>query len=574
MFKERDVFGCDTETINGEPYSFQIVGEGTSIFVPVSRRSVLNLFVMEVFKLPNDSILYFHNLEFDLPVLFINYQKHFTDSSFSLVAGDVRFDILFGKVNHCDIYLGDKKYELVDSLAYFRTSLAAIAKKFGFENKLKKPRRLGEVKYKGQELEDFKRYAIRDSEIEFALGKKIQEFHRKYDVANTISAPQLSARIFRTQYIPNKMRIPSNPHEIDIAAVLSYHGGKNGMYVQPGIYHNVKVYDINSAYPFAMTQIPNFLECSYAYTKRLDRVHQGIYCVSGISHSVPYSTLFSHNFEPVVGRFNKVWITSYELACLISNKILSEFEIHDGYIVIENPKVKYNPLKSFAEDFYKLKSTTKGDLREFYKVMLNSLYGKFIQSTNNDTDEHDYMDLNNPETKPFFQAGGLWNPLLASLITGYVRAYLTQTEIQYKSLHTSTDSIMTRKWIRSSVQLGEWSLQDTGTVLLLRPKFYLIWDKNNHLVHYATHGYHGSIPMLLRILRSGKRKYFHHHMMKVRESLRQDVKPLVMKTLWKHINIPMEGKICLPEQLKLSCNRCSEWVLEKQWTMHRRRCNA
>ncbi len=547
-FKEIPLFGADTETVKGEPYTFQLYGQNVSTIQYVNRANVLNKFCDYIYAHLPSGIIYFHNLEFDLPVLFFPFLSAFKDSTFVLYDKKQGFsaDILFGKVNYCKLGLREKQYELVDTFSFFKTSLAKLAQKFDLPGKVKKPRGLGSRKFTGKERKAFEVYAMRDAEVTYGVGKKIREFHAKYDVINTMSAPQLSARIFRHKFIPEGSSIPACDYEVDVAAVLSFHGGKNGLYADPGIYEGVRVYDINSAYPYAFTQLPNFLDSSFRYTRKYEG--PGIYCVSGVSQNKPYNVIRNHNFEAVIGPFDKLWLTSYELDCAIRHRHVAEFRIHEGYEVV-SPRRSSNPLLDFALHFYEKKQNEKGTLREFYKIMLNSLYGKFIQNVaSNDTGES-FLTSVKGGTKPTeenYVAGGLWNPMVATLVTGYVRAYLTDLEERYKSLHSSTDSIMTKRVIKESDKLGGLALKAYGTALLIRPKLYLLWDKKREVTAYATHGYHGSLKHLVSMLRSGRRKYAHPHMFKVRESFKQKRKPLVMETLFKSINIPIEGKLTLP----------------------------
>ncbi len=549
-YKEVEVYGGDTETVKGEPYTFQLHGRDLHHIEYVTKRDILDRFCDFLYaKIPSGSVIYFHNLEFDLPVLFFPFLKYFRDSNFVLYEKTQGFhaEILFGKVNVCKLKLRGKQFELLDTFAFFKTSLRELSKKFDLPGKLRKPKKLGQKKYTGKERKGFEAYAMRDAEVTYGVGKHIRGFHAKYDVINCISAPQLSARIFRHQFIPEGSLIPACDFENDVAAVLSFHGGKNGLYTEPGIYPKVKVYDINSAYPYAFTQLPNFLDCSFRHTKKYEGV--GIYCISGVSQNKTYNPLRNHNFEPVAGSFERLWVTSYELDVLLEHRFLSEFRLHEGYVVV-SPKRKSNPLRDFALHFFELKQKEKGVVREFYKIMLNSLYGKFIQNiASNDTGESFLTSVKGGTvpTEENYVAGGLWNPMVATLVTGYVRTYLTQLEIRYRSLHSSTDSIMTQKRVKESNELGGLSLKAEGTALLIRPKLYLLWSQKREVTAYATHGYHGSLKRLVSMLRSGRRDYVHPHMVKVKEAFKQKRKPLVREILPKSINIPIEGKLSIPQ---------------------------
>lgn len=550
-YRERPIIGGDTETIDGEPYTFQLwdYPDGANKrLVYVNKRNVFRIFLETLYQYPDQSIVYFHNLGYDLPILFYPFLLAFRDNRFNLSSDDydkkkrtgLFIDVLFGKVNHADIWLQDKFYQLVDTFAYFKTSLAKLAKTFGVSEKMQAPDGLGTKRYEGKQRDYFERYAIQDARVPAEIGYHIQQYHKTYDVKNSLSGPQLSAFIWKRHFVPEDTLLAANPPDVEEAAVLSYHGGKNGLYVEPGVYENVYLYDINSAYPFAMVNVPNFLGASYDWLPAPKGYEQeGIYCISGFSIPSYYNPLRDHSFGMVSGPFRDIWVTSYELRTLLRHKFLREFSCKEAFVVIPDQHSE-NPLKRFAQYFYQKKSEETGQLREFYKIMLNSLYGKFIQSTRNEEDE----ELEDIE----YRAGGLWNPLLASLITGFVRAHLTELEIKYQSLHSSTDSIMTHsKRVPTSKAMGDLSLKAFGSALLIRPKFYLLWNEERELLATATHGYHGDLETLLKMLRTGKRDYEHNHMYKVREAFVQKVKPLVMVRLSKSISIPISEPLRLPK---------------------------
>lgn len=554
MFREWTIAGADTETVRGRPYVFQLYSrahpKGSGVW-RVSERTVTDRFLEILLTYPTRTAIYAHNLEFDLPVLMFTIREpFFSQSAFVLDAefqgAKIHAEFLFGKVNYAEVKMRGKEYRIFDTFAFFKSSLEELAQRFGLPPKLPKPRKLGEIYYQGEEWQSFKRYALRDAEIAEALGHHIQEFHRLYDVRLSLSAPQLSARIFRHRFIPQGSCIPACPKEWDSAAVLSYHGGKNGLYVPPGIYPGVRLYDINSAYPFAFTRLPNFLECEYVSSKH-GRNPAGIYCVSGDSEGDDYGILRHHDFSEIKGSFSGTWITGYELQ--LANRTLSQrLHILEGVYIDQWRRASHNPLGDFARYFYAKKSEERGPLREFYKIVLNSLYGKFIQTTGNrQVPVLGLADGKIVEGVPEqFTAGGLWNPMIASLITGYVRAYLGELEIRYNALHSSTDSIMTRSLCPTGTEMGQLSLKAEGTALLLRPKLYLLWNAKNELTSFALHGYHGSLRHFVSMMRSGKRLYFHRRMRKFKESRIQGGTPLTMENFFKKINLSLVEPLAIP----------------------------
>jgi DNA polymerase family B len=553
--QEVSIYGADTETVNGKPDCFQVWGQSYKGVVWTGPRKVTEHFLDLLWdKVPSGSRIFLHNLEFDLPVLFFPFLKFFQKESFEMKAAGFYARVLFGKVNYCELRVFDRTWTLVDTFAFLKGSLATLSKTFDLPAKLPKPRGLGAMSYrKHPARKSFEAYALRDAEVACRLGSVIMDFHKEYDVKPCLSAPHLSAQIFRHRFIPEGQVIPSNPRDLDEAAVLSYHGGKNGLYVPPGIYKDVRVYDINSAFPYAMSQLPNFLGCEYEHVpedRATEEVHTGarpgIYCIDGTSVSLTYNLIRDHKFQPVLGEFRGLWLTSYEINVARRLGFVRDLRAQEGFCVIER-KRRPNPLADFVAHFYRLKHKEKGPKREFYKLMLNSLYGKFIQNILTDDGDLDLTEGDLRPVKGYYQAGGLWNPLLASLITGFVRAHLTELEVRYQSLHSSTDSIITRQKAETGTGLGELSLKTGGTVVLLRPKLYLVWNNRNEMTAYALHGYHGWLAQFIRLLRSGKRNYAHRRMRKIKEAARQGLAPLTMETFFKTINLNIQGPLNIPK---------------------------
>jgi DNA polymerase type B, organellar and viral len=133
------------------------------------------------------------------------------------------------------------------------------------------------------------------------------------------------------------------------------------------------------------------------------------------------------------GHFD-TWVTGWELAAAEDEVVLQD--VDDGYVRYPAPDAT-NPLADYVEFFFqKKRETPNTDPRyEMYKFLLNSLYGKFIQLT----DEID-TDLGTP----LRVGGGLFNPFWAGQITGHCRARLHELEHHCRALHSSTDSILTR----------------------------------------------------------------------------------------------------------------------------------
>src|SRR5262249_52613657 len=155
--------------------------------------------------------------------------------------------------------------------------------------------------------------------------------------------------------------------------------------------------------------------------------------------------------------------------------------------------------------FAKKQLTPKNDpRREMYKLLLNALYGKLIQLV--DKEEPMFVDR-------WTQAGSLFHPFWASMITGHCRARLHRLEHRYYALHASTDSILTReRAIETGAGLGDLEIKAHGTLLVLRPRLYVIRGADGRVLKHAGHGFHGGVKDLLALIRRGGGPYTVRHM--------------------------------------------------------------
>jgi len=632
------IFGGDTETVKGVPHTFQIVSEGEEVIERVDAKTIFKRFMAWVSPRLLDrggNFMFFHNLRFDLTILFNTEHEAIYDqyNDITLHKDGYLVKMFYGRVNmalirrddglyKCNTRLGGcgeipeagiKKHgkdafcankeahpnglplvkrilgpslHLIDSAAFCppgSRSLAAALKIYDVPyRKMQAPPDLGK-----RHLWDdyFKEYALNDSRAEEALGQKIMDRHKEYDIAPCVSLPQMAGKILRHHFFEKGERLLYPPTDCRHAAELSYHAGKNGFYVGRGFYENLYEYDINSAFPKAMRDLPQLSKGRYVRVKTYRKGYMGLYLISGQRLGGTYPIVYDHAFKPIDGDFENLWVTGYEIDILKGDPNYL-FKIQEGWIFRHDKKYQHSPLSSFVDHFWKLKSTTpKGSLRDFYKNILNSLYGKFAACRENrptvDTAwgpmAYDgYWD--EPETPEgrHYIAGALYHPFIATQITGYVRRELFRLETRGHALHAATDSIKSRLDLPVSDDLGGIKKEVYGDCYLFRNKLYLhfaqdatlcghdlkkgwlyvstgdsqklrqvgdaletgmvfdkdedrfrgkIFHRGQHLCKYGLHGYKGSTFALFhardRLLRDGTLDYSYDHMVNLREGFKR-----------------------------------------------------
>ena len=217
------------------------------------------------------------------------------------------------------------------------------------------------------------------------------------------------------------------------------------------------LYDINSAYPYAITKIPDFtdgewindasihpkaalgffkIECDIPEGKR---VAPFIFRKDTEKNTQGKIIKSPKNFFPS-GNF----ITYATLAELLACENSKFYTILEGWQFILNSN--YKPWKDFIENLYNERLELKNadnPAQQPIKIILNALYGKTGQTKHG--------------------IGNLFNPVIFSFITGFTRAELYKFVIDYQLekdvICFATDSICTTKNLHlDTSELGRFKL--------------------------------------------------------------------------------------------------------------------
>jgi hypothetical protein len=522
--KGLELFFFDTETVYGKVFAISCADEsqharGEFEISHGLGKDHLSFLLDRILSLPGNGrrspVVAAHNLRFDLAGLFFDVLNPLhlerdrapKSSFFSLLSHRCEVEIFwtrpcFGRIRH-----EGRTFHLIDTLAFFTMGLGAALEMLGAEyQKLPKPHLLGE---RVIPLKELLPYSKNDTLGGMVLLKEIRSLHEKYECRLCVSLPQLASRIFRHDYLAGDFAIPTKP--LLRGALLSYHGGKNSFPARPGYFKGVYDLDINSAYSEAMAFLPDFergrwrLGSGRSFFKRHPH---GVFRISGRLRECPWGCLQTHSFKKAVGVVRGLWATGYEISEGLRSREL-ELEKIQGYGFEEGirpKKYRGTALSRYVADFFKKKAEAKNPgERYFYKLLQNALYGKFIQRTEDDDGS--------------FIAGSMFDPAVASLITGFVRAKIHRLEHRYNALHTATDGFITRRRpFKKDIGdgIGQLKASEKGDVLILRNKLYLFFSqKTGKLIKAGLHGFQTNIgesqieaaARLKKLYESGKRVY-------------------------------------------------------------------
>lgn len=488
----------DVETDRGKPFALGI--HGGSIHVITSLRKGEGLLrLLEALKLLAASghmavVAGAHNMRFDLGVLVYDHdpsllERGETIEDYSVAGG--RLTVHFGRPCFAVFRIGKRSINFVDTFAYFVMSLDRAAETLGLDaRKLTPPADLG---YRRFSIAEIGPYLRRDVEICHALLNQIILWWRDYEIRPAISAPQMAQRVFQHAFMTDPWVTVDG--DIERLALLSYHGGKNGLYTKPGWHRKLYSYDIRSAYPWAMTKLPWMTEGLWEWTSEPPAATDfGFSVLWGKGPETRYPIFYHHDFSAVQPgeTFGPLAVTSMEYAA--ARDQLGWKAERAVSVVWRTRKTGLSDLGHYAVSMYdrRLKATTAQE-KILFKLLGNSLYGKFIARHEQDG---------------FVLAGTMFYPVVASWITGLVRVKVWQAELKYQAYHTATDGIMTPVPMDEGEGLGSWKFETAGPVLILRNKCYMLFnEKSRRLEKIATHGFHGDTADLWRILRTGNVRY-------------------------------------------------------------------
>ena len=283
----------------------------------------------------------------------------------------------------------------------------------------------------------------------------------------------------------------------------SYFGGRFEM-LQRGFIGKAYIYDINSAYPYAITQLPDLNNGEWYRTDEriLDKANVGFFKikvnVDDLNLVAPFPFKKKNRILYPSGEF----VTHCTLQELQVAKDDVQYSIIDSYQFI--PTGKKRPFRKFINSLYQKRLELKkqnNPMQLPIKVIINSIYGKTGQISNG-------------------RIGSLFNPVIFAFITGYSRAMLYQFmkkhNLERDIVAFATDSICTRKKVNvNSDKIGEFSMDATGDdCYFLQNGFYRInknWKKRGfgkigvkQIEHLDTHERDGKLYFSYKEMRVGR----------------------------------------------------------------------
>jgi Vibrio phage DNA polymerase len=297
-----------------------------------------------------------------------------------------------------------------------------------------------------------------------------------------------------------------------------YYGGRVQVFKAGVTRGPVKIYDVNSMYPFVMQAFLHPIGTAYSVSRYIERDTVFVVTVGRNYGAFPVRTKTNGlNFTCEHGTFSCTlheFHAAIETGCYRPHRILKTYGWKER-----------GTFEDFVSHFYdaRAKAAREGDkIRKiFYKYVLNSAYGKFAQNPDN---YFDWYITKAGETPPEWHECGKgcevdcsksWSPAYlhdeyvvwkrplqtkslswyniatGASITGAARAVLLRgIHASQSPYYCDTDSIICESLSGvasgDSGSLGGWKLEATGSMVAIAgKKMYAVFDRTNPTLDYS-----------------------------------------------------------------------------------------
>lgn len=312
------------------------------------------------------------------------------------------------------------------------------------------------------------KYCRRDTEIVWRFVSRMLQRYEAMKLRLRSTLPSMALQLFHTKFYRRPWPTVSANDRTFFRE--GYYGGRVEVYhfgvVKGPIHH----YDVNSLFPsvMKMCRYPD-LE-TFQKTTTPDWSKEGMAEVTIVVPETRYPCLPARSNELVYpyGVIRGTWPYPEIRAALERGaKILSVHRAAEYHALpLGQPFAKY------VDFCYRSRMRSTHDLdRVFWKLMMNSLYGKFGQGEG-------LIIIHNDREMEFGSAAAQANVIWAAYVTSHARVrlleFLESTSVCY---YTDTDSLFTPDVLPTSTKLGKLKWEGTATTAqFFGNKLYLMWD--------------------------------------------------------------------------------------------------
>jgi len=398
-----------------------------------------------------------HNLDYDLNNL---YKGAYGDLERHYTGGHL-------------IWATDRKagIRFLDSSNHWRTSLESVAEALGMK-------KYPVNSFTDCSITELKKHCQRDTEILWALIDKLRDFYQSFGLSKfPYTAPSASLKIFAKRFCPIEINTKRGSGDEFIREAM--YGGRCEIFHKrpPGI---VNCYDVNALYPYIMITNNFPLPESGEPKSTIMDGHPYVVEASVEAPDDIYFPVLPVRYNGYLifpkGKFTGVWASpEFELAIAKGYKVI---KIYKAVNFLETTPV----FQSYMQALFDYRKKSSGIEKDFYKLMQNSLYGKFAEKSEGlCVKGESYCTLE--ELKSGANIDGLvylqkthqvrYSALIWSvMITALARVHLYQLLDKYVPYYCDTDSIFTAASIETSSTPGTLKLVGSGRAEFIEPKVY------------------------------------------------------------------------------------------------------
>lgn len=469
-FKQKENTGLDTETLDG--YAKLICAHDGDYKLCNSFIDVVNFLTRAKFR---GKYNWFYNIQFDFEsiIKYLDYDELLTLYKDKELQYNEKYKISYIPKKYFSIKdNANNNYYFYDMNNFLEGSLNKVSSEMLHEGKMQYrpcPKRMNiDSEYWKQEEKRIIQYCIKDAE----LTKRLADYFWNiiYDKLKFYPKTPMSKGKLSEEYFLHVCNIPSingMDERVIKYAYNSYYGGHFEI-LKRGYMEHVYSYDIKSAYPAEIANLIDMNKGKWQKTGKLHSdAHSGFYLCSVQAMEPNFSPFMQKvggdkglNVYPN-GRF-KQYLTKEEIEFFKAHFQNQTIKIENGYEFF--PKDEIKPFKSEIERLYQWKETEQNaDVKKCVKIILNSLYGKFIQVSG---------DMN--------QTGKLFNPIYAAKITAGARLKILELALQKPDciISFSTDSVCSLEKLNTPLnpQLGDFQLDFSGEGVFIMSDIYNLWN--------------------------------------------------------------------------------------------------
>lgn len=325
------------------------------------------------------------------------------------------------------------------------------------------------------------KYCRRDTEIVWLFTAHMLKRYEADNLLLKATLPSMALQLFRSKFCKVLPRVEDHRR---LFYRTGYYGGRVEVYRFKPVLGPVHHYDVNSLFPTQMRD-GVFPDVDY-WEENIPLDLEKWEGMAEVTIHVPFT-----RYPPLPMRYDGELVyphgTMRGTWCFpeIREALADGAKILEVHRSIQHRRMKESPFKGFVEHCYsqRLQATHELD-RVYWKLMMNSLYGKFAQREGM-TMIH--KDLMHEMSKPAGHANVIWS----AYVTSHARVHLLRELRRCHTVYyTDTDSLFTDHVLETGKELGKLKLEGTYKLIeFIGNKLYVVLEPSSMREYQSSRGW-------------------------------------------------------------------------------------